>query len=75
MLDFMVSRLVNSAELFMNLYFYLCFSYLDCGVAPKIQVVTPTGNVLVNDLTLKVESGSNLLITGSHMNSLLAGRF
>ncbi|XP_025985394.1 ABC transporter D family member 1 isoform X1 [Glycine max] len=29
-----------------------------------VKVVTPTGNVLVNDLTLKVESGSNLLITG-----------
>lgn len=28
------------------------------------QVVTPTGNVLVEDLTLRVESGSNLLITG-----------
>ncbi|KAH1251054.1 ABC transporter D family member 1 [Glycine max] len=27
-------------------------------------VVTPTGNVLVDDLTLKVQSGSNLLITG-----------
>ncbi|KAJ1377343.1 P-loop containing nucleoside triphosphate hydrolase, partial [Sesbania bispinosa] len=27
-------------------------------------VVTPTGNVLVDDLTLKVEPGSNLLITG-----------
>uniref|UniRef100_A0A1D1Z638 ABC transporter D family member 1 n=2 Tax=Anthurium amnicola TaxID=1678845 RepID=A0A1D1Z638_9ARAE len=29
-----------------------------------VKVVTPTGNVLVDDLTLKVESGSNLLITG-----------
>ncbi|MQM14516.1 hypothetical protein Taro_047449, partial [Colocasia esculenta] len=29
-----------------------------------VKVVTPTENVLVNDLTLKVESGSNLLITG-----------
>ncbi|XP_058185116.1 ABC transporter D family member 1 [Rhododendron vialii] len=29
-----------------------------------VKVVTPTGNVLVEDLTLKVESGSNLLITG-----------
>ena len=28
------------------------------------QVVTPSGNVLVQDLTLKVDSGSNLLITG-----------
>ncbi|CAL9228505.1 unnamed protein product [Arabidopsis halleri] len=27
-------------------------------------VVTPTGNVLVEDLTLRVEQGSNLLITG-----------
>ncbi|XP_073155742.1 ABC transporter D family member 1 isoform X2 [Henckelia pumila] len=29
-----------------------------------VQVVTPTGNVLVEHLTLRVESGSNLLITG-----------
>ncbi|PIN18935.1 Long-chain acyl-CoA transporter, ABC superfamily [Handroanthus impetiginosus] len=29
-----------------------------------VKVVTPTGNVLVKDLTLRVESGSNLLITG-----------
>ncbi|KAI4325947.1 hypothetical protein MLD38_031305 [Melastoma candidum] len=29
-----------------------------------VKVVTPTGNTLVEDLTLKVESGSNLLITG-----------
>ncbi|KAJ4898699.1 ABC transporter D family member 1 [Raphanus sativus] len=29
-----------------------------------LQVVTPTGNVLVEDLTLRVEQGSNLLITG-----------
>ncbi|KAL8475087.1 hypothetical protein ACS0TY_031493 [Phlomoides rotata] len=29
-----------------------------------VKVVTPTGNVLVEDLTLRVETGSNLLITG-----------
>ncbi|KAE8704920.1 ABC transporter D family member 1 [Hibiscus syriacus] len=29
-----------------------------------VKVVTPTGNVLVKDLFLRVESGSNLLITG-----------
>ncbi|KAJ4967016.1 hypothetical protein NE237_018865 [Protea cynaroides] len=29
-----------------------------------VKVVTPTGNVLVEDLTLRVESGTNLLITG-----------
>ncbi|KAI9113779.1 hypothetical protein K1719_015030 [Acacia pycnantha] len=29
-----------------------------------VKVVTPTGNVLVDNLTLRVESGSNLLITG-----------
>ncbi|XP_061344262.1 ABC transporter D family member 1-like isoform X2 [Gastrolobium bilobum] len=29
-----------------------------------VKVVTPTGNVLVDNLTLTVESGSNLLITG-----------
>ncbi|CAA6660436.1 unnamed protein product [Spirodela intermedia] len=30
----------------------------------NVKVVTPTGNVLVDDLSLKVEPGSNLLITG-----------
>ncbi|XAR73376.1 Fatty-acyl-CoA-transporting ATPase [Bertholletia excelsa] len=30
----------------------------------NVKVVTPTGNVLVEDLTLRVELGSNLLITG-----------
>ncbi|CAI9109451.1 OLC1v1009273C1 [Oldenlandia corymbosa var. corymbosa] len=30
----------------------------------NVKVVTPTGNVLVEDLTLRVETGSNLLITG-----------
>ncbi|KAF7834291.1 ABC transporter D family member 1-like [Senna tora] len=29
-----------------------------------VKVVTPTGNVLVDDLRLRVETGSNLLITG-----------
>ncbi|KAL2620730.1 hypothetical protein R1flu_000935 [Riccia fluitans] len=29
-----------------------------------VKVVTPTGNTLVRDLTLRVEQGSNLLITG-----------
>ncbi|RWR85308.1 ABC transporter-like protein [Cinnamomum micranthum f. kanehirae] len=29
-----------------------------------VKVVTPTGNVLVENLNLRVESGSNLLITG-----------
>ncbi|KAK1316472.1 ABC transporter D family member 1 [Acorus calamus] len=29
-----------------------------------VKVVTPTGNVLVDNLCLKVDSGSNLLITG-----------
>ncbi|PIA50702.1 hypothetical protein AQUCO_01200132v1 [Aquilegia coerulea] len=29
-----------------------------------VKVVTPTGNVLVDNLTLRVESGTNLLITG-----------
>lgn len=64
----MVSRLVTSAELFINFYFSLCFLCRDRDDAPKLQVVTPSGNVLVDDLTLKVEPGSNLLITG--MNSL-----
>ncbi|KAG0470943.1 hypothetical protein HPP92_015489 [Vanilla planifolia] len=30
----------------------------------RLRFVTPTGHVLVDDLTLKVDSGSNLLITG-----------
>ncbi|MCO5604122.1 hypothetical protein L7F22_058282 [Adiantum nelumboides] len=30
----------------------------------NVKVVTPTGNTLVENLTLKVEPGSNLLITG-----------
>ncbi|KAF7037259.1 hypothetical protein CFC21_047679 [Triticum aestivum] len=29
-----------------------------------VKVVTPAGNILVNDLTLRVETGSNLLNTG-----------
>ncbi|XP_042419825.1 ABC transporter D family member 1-like isoform X2 [Zingiber officinale] len=29
-----------------------------------VKIVTPTGNVLVDDLSLQVDSGSNLLITG-----------
>lgn len=34
------------------------------------QVVTPTGNVLVNDLSLQVASGSNLLITGNFLQNI-----
>ncbi|KAJ4898670.1 ABC transporter D family member 1 [Raphanus sativus] len=34
-----------------------------------VKVVTPTGNVLVEDLTLRVEQGSNLLITGERFTS------
>ncbi|KAJ9132191.1 hypothetical protein P3X46_034280 [Hevea brasiliensis] len=40
------------------------FSEADYVEFSGVKVVTPTGNVLVEDLTLKVESGSNLLITG-----------
>ena len=36
-----------------------------------LQVVTPSGNVLVDDLTLRLESGSNLLITGNAIKYLL----
>ncbi|KAK4791470.1 hypothetical protein SAY86_031883 [Trapa natans] len=41
-----------------------CFSEADHIKFSGVKVVTPTGNVLVEDLTLTVESGSNLLITG-----------
>jgi len=37
-----------------------------------LQVVTPSGNVLVDDLTLRLESGSNLLITGNALKCLLS---
>ncbi|XP_065875932.1 ABC transporter D family member 1 [Euphorbia lathyris] len=40
------------------------FSEADYVEFSGVKVVTPTGNILVKDLTLKVESGSNLLITG-----------
>ncbi|OIW15028.1 hypothetical protein TanjilG_13955 [Lupinus angustifolius] len=43
---------------------YIEFSGVKAITCTLIQVVTPTGNVLVDDLTLKVEPGSNLLITG-----------
>ena len=35
-------------------------------------MVTPSGNVLVDDLTLRLESGSNLLITGNALKCLLS---
>lgn len=37
----------------------------------SLQVVTPSNNVLVKDLTLKVEPGSNLLITGKNFNVVI----
>ncbi|CAI0420307.1 unnamed protein product [Linum tenue] len=40
------------------------FSDADYVEFSGVKVVTPTGNVLVQDLSLKVEPGSNLLITG-----------
>ncbi|CAN1224688.1 ABC transporter D family member 1 [Linum perenne] len=40
------------------------FSEADYVEFSGVKVVTPTGNVLVKDLSLKVEPGSNLLITG-----------
>ncbi|KAJ8769625.1 hypothetical protein K2173_005228 [Erythroxylum novogranatense] len=40
------------------------FSEADFVEFSGVKVVTPTGNVLVEDLFLKVEPGSNLLITG-----------
>ncbi|KAI5343957.1 hypothetical protein L3X38_011833 [Prunus dulcis] len=41
-----------------------CFSEADYIEFAGVKVVTPTGNVLVDNLSLRVESGSNLLITG-----------
>ncbi|XP_024021422.1 ABC transporter D family member 1 isoform X1 [Morus notabilis] len=41
-----------------------CFSEANYIEFAGVRVVTPTGNVLVDDLTLRVDSGSNLLITG-----------
>ncbi|CAN0919587.1 ABC transporter D family member 1 [Linum grandiflorum] len=40
------------------------FSEADYVEFSGVKVVTPTGNILVKDLSLKVEPGSNLLITG-----------
>lgn len=64
-LSFLMSRYVKN-----NLP---CFGFvcsLVCSYYSMVfQVVTPTGNVLVEDLTLKVESGSNLLITGNLFGS------
>ncbi|MBA0551822.1 hypothetical protein Golob_022685 [Gossypium lobatum] len=37
----------------------------------RVKVVTPTGNVLVKDLSLRVESGSNLLITGFFLENIV----
>lgn len=41
-----------------------CISEANYIEFSNVKVVTPTGNVLVDDLTLRVEPGSNLLITG-----------
>ncbi|PKI61174.1 hypothetical protein CRG98_018405 [Punica granatum] len=41
-----------------------CFTEANHIEFSGVKVVTPTGNVLVEDLTLRVKSGSNLLITG-----------
>ncbi|KAL2923533.1 ABC transporter D family member 1 [Bienertia sinuspersici] len=41
-----------------------CFSEAKYIEFSDVKVVTPSNNVLVEDLTLKVEPGSNLLITG-----------
>ncbi|RLN21705.1 hypothetical protein C2845_PM07G36040 [Panicum miliaceum] len=46
----------SSAENYISEANYIEFS--------GVKVVTPSGNVLVDDLTLRLESGSNLLITG-----------
>lgn len=41
-----------------------CISEANYIEFSNVKVVTPTGNVLVDDLSLRVEQGSNLLITG-----------
>lgn len=43
----------------------IIFSNVTFDASYTFQVVTPSGNVLVEDLTLRVDTGSNLLITGS----------
>lgn len=45
-------------------YLFIC-SIFPTSDVKWLQVVTPAGNVLVDDLTLRVETGSNLLITGN----------
>ncbi|KMT09515.1 hypothetical protein BVRB_6g129810 [Beta vulgaris subsp. vulgaris] len=41
-----------------------CFTEANYIEFSDVKVVTPSNNVLVEDLTLKVDAGSNLLITG-----------
>lgn len=63
--SFLMSRHVKN---YLPCFWFVCS--LLCSYYPIFfQVVTPTGNVLVEDLTLKVESGSNLLITGNLFSS------
>ena len=45
-------------------FIFICYLFPISDVK-WLQVVTPAGNVLVDDLTLRVETGSNLLITGN----------
>lgn len=69
-LSLLVSRYMeNLRDL---IWFCIMLDYLlnSLMVDVSFQVVTPTGNVLVDNLTLRVESGSNLLITGSLVCSM-----
>jgi len=69
MLSFLVSRYLEFIDRGNYRHFHSISRDIPCSNSKSaFQVVTPSGNVLVQDLTLKVESGSNLLITGILLN-------
>jgi len=69
MLSFLVSRYLEFIDHDDCRHCYSILVKIPCSnTNSAFQVVTPSGNVLVQDLTLKVDSGSNLLITGIPLN-------